>query len=1156
MHAPAPASVFLDATGKRWRRIRRATLAAGIVSTLLALGLAVTLISPQALPNLQEARRAVGVQRRRTIVSTRQAAEKAAAKIRLMAALARKPAPPAVRTSQLRVEKNRAEEPAALARASPLNEERPKIVAGFVVKWDDNSFASFKAHATDLDWVVGEWAFLTAGGSSLTIGPDFKVLYVVQQLPAKNRPRVFAMVSNFDHKRAKFNADGLRRLLGTRASRQAAAIQLVDAAQKYGLAGITMDFEEVPGDLLDPMFEFMRFLRAGLTPGGRLLTSAVAVSTDSALARRYAAANDYLFLMLYDEHYSSGDPGPVASQAWYDARARQLLQAVSPARAILALGAYGYHWDDAGGRLSGRQLTFQDAIRLAQDNGALVQFDSVSLNPYLTWTDTDSTDHAVWFLDGATAWNQSRVAVGLGTAGAAIWRLGSEDPSLWNAISNRVEHPEPTLLERMPPGYDPQFDGKGEMLRLTSRPSPGRRFLRADPRTGAIVHERITQYPSPWIVQRFGARDSMKVALTFDDGPDPRYTPAILDTLRSRGVKATFFVIGRNADENPGLLRRIVREGHEIGNHTYTHPNLSLTNPLVARLELIATGRLLETLLDRRTALFRPPYFGDAEPTTSDELDPIGIATDLGYLTVGVHIDSEDWRLTEPDSILRRTLQIRGDSRDSNHVVLLHDSGGDRRATVAVLGALIDSLRAGGDSLVLASELAGISRDEAMPRVASRTALSRVVDIVGFGAIGALDWGLYWIFLVAVALGMVRLAFIITLAAMQRARSRKERSLAGAAAFAPGVSVVIPAFCEERVVVPTIERLLAQDYAGHIEIIAVDDGSPDATYDVAARAFGAHPRVRVLRQPNGGKAAALNFGIAHAREPVVVCLDADTQFERGTVRELVAPLADPGVGAVAGNAKVGNRINLVIRWQALEYVTSQNLERRAFALLDCITVIPGAVGAWRRALVLDAGGFSGDTLAEDQDLTIRLRRLGHRVAYAQRAVAWTEAPDTLGALSKQRFRWSFGTLQCAWKHRDALFRTRYGTLGLVALPNTWVFQLLLTALSPLTDLMFAWALLNVWLTLGSHGASYALTDLEHVMMYYGVFLITDWLGAMIAFMSEPDEERGLTWLIMLQRFAYRQIMYFVVLKSFLAAVRGRVVGWGQLEPKATVGLPA
>jgi cellulose synthase/poly-beta-1,6-N-acetylglucosamine synthase-like glycosyltransferase/peptidoglycan/xylan/chitin deacetylase (PgdA/CDA1 family) len=734
-----------------------------------------------------------------------------------------------------------------------------------------------------------------------------------------------------------------------------------------------------------------------------------------------------------------------------------------------------------------------------------------------------------------------------------MWRLGSEDPSLWTVISNDVEKPEPAMLEVMPPGYDPQFDGKGEMLRIISRPATGRRFLRADSSSRLVVHERIVQYPSPWVVQRFGARDSMKVALTFDDGPDPRYTAAILDTLRSRGAKATFFIVGRQAEAYPALLRRIVREGHEIGNHTYTHPNLARTSALVARLELVTTGHLLEALVGRRTALFRPPYFGDAEPSTSDELDPVGIATDLGYLTVGVHIDSEDWHLTSPDSILRQTLDRRGDSKDSNHVVLLHDSGGDRRATVAVLGMLIDSLRADGDSLVLVSELAGISRDEAMPAASAPTVFARALDIVGFGALGIFDWTLRWVFAAAVLLGVARLIFIITLAAIQRARARAPGI---ASDLAPSVAVIVPAFREEPVIGRTIRSLLEQDYRGPMHIIVVDDGSPDATFDAATTAAGGDPRVTVLRQANGGKASALNFGISRTESEIVVCLDADTQCETSTVRKLVQPFADPGVGAVAGNAKVGNRVNLVTRWQALEYVTSQNLERRAFALLDCITVVPGAIGAWRRSLVLSSGGFTGDTLAEDQDLTIRLRRAGHSIAYAERAVAWTEAPDTLGALSRQRFRWAFGTLQCAWKHKDALLRRRYGTLGFVALPNTWLFQLLLTALSPLADLMFAFGIVSVWLTFKTHGETYALTDLEHVMLLYAVFVITDWLSAVIAFAMEPDEERGLSWLIMLQRFAYRQIMYSVVLRSFFAAVRGRVEGWGHLERKATVELPA
>jgi cellulose synthase/poly-beta-1,6-N-acetylglucosamine synthase-like glycosyltransferase len=217
------------------------------------------------------------------------------------------------------------------------------------------------------------------------------------------------------------------------------------------------------------------------------------------------------------------------------------------------------------------------------------------------------------------------------------------------------------------------------------------------------------------------------------------------------------------------------------------------------------------------------------------------------------------------------------------------------------------------------------------------------------------------------------------------------------------------------------------------------------------------------------------------------------------------------------------------------------------------------VGAWRRSLVQQVGGFKEDTLAEDQDLTLEMRRLGYSVAYADGAIAYTEAPDTLRGLAKQRFRWSFGTLQCAWKHRDAFFRPRYGSLGFIGLPNVFLFQLLLPAISPVADLMFLLSIFSVWINAMSHKVdgrlTYGLTNLEQVLTYYAIFLLVDWLAAALAFLMEPEEDKQLTWLIFLQRFAYRQVMYWVVVRSFAAALSGRLVGWGKLDRKATVEIP-
>lgn len=265
------------------------------------------------------------------------------------------------------------------------------------------------------------------------------------------------------------------------------------------------------------------------------------------------------------------------------------------------------------------------------------------------------------------------------------------------------------------------------------------------------------------------------------------------------------------------------------------------------------------------------------------------------------------------------------------------------------------------------------------------------------------------------------------------------------------VSVLIPALNEAKVIVPALHPLLMSDYP-NLEVIVVDDGSEDGTSDLVREHFATDSRVHLIVKANGGKAAALNSGLARASGIVVVALDADTHFQRDSIFKLVRWFHDPSVAAVAGNAKVGNRINTITRWQALEYVTSQNLERRALATLGCITVVPGAIGAWRREAIEQLGGFPVDTLAEDQDLTIGLLRAGWRVLYDSTAIGWTEAPDSLRGLLKQRFRWTYGTLQCLWKHRHVTLKPRYKSLGLVAFPQTWLFLVLFSIVAPLVDL--------------------------------------------------------------------------------------------------------
>ena len=1134
---------FLDPSGRRWARLRVGALIAGVVSTGLFVVVLIGVLVPPVLPKLplvQTTADSIGRSPRasRTVakhpISVRAERERVASRQRLFSYLKQHPAPPALRYAQM---------PIALTapRGGPAKPVGAPITAGFEVSWDDNSLASLRSHIDALDWVVAEWGFVGKDVDSVPIRFRVDRRVLAEAARAKHPVQVFAMVTNFTGD--DFDARALTRLLGRPRLARRAIATIADTLARYDLAGITLDFENVPRPAHPALLRFLHALKTRLAKSHRLVTQAVPGDDVEWPLERYGAVDDYLFLMLYDEHDPSDEPGPISSEPWFEHHLERVLRLVPAAKLIVSLGQYGYEWSDT--TESATELTFQDVMEVARDHHVTPAMDRATLNPTFAWDDPDSTSHIVWFLDGVTAYNQLHRALPRGVHGVGVWRLGSEDPSLWSVLDRAGVGASPAPLDTIRIGYDVDFIGTGEILRMVAQPTLGRRSLAVDA-TGTVVVDSVLRTPSTYVIQRYG-RKKNAAALTFDDGPDPTWTPPILDTLASRGATATFFIIGENAELHPELLRRELREGHEIGNHTFTHPNLALVGTRLTRYELSATERLIEAVTNRRTALFRPPYFGDAEPTTANELGPIAIAQDLGYVTVGLRDDPGDWLQPGVDTIINESLA----QLDRGNVILLHDGGGNRAQTVAALGPLIDSLKARGYELTTVTALAGLTRDEAMPPLPRGGALTRFVELTAFSLVGWVELGLRALFLIAMALGAARLVVLLALALRER---RLERRLVNPG-YRPGVSVVVPAYNEEKVIVRTVQSLLAQEYPGALEIIVVDDGSPDRTADVVTAAFENNPGIRVLRKPNGGKASALNLGVREATGEIVVAVDADTLLAPGAIEALVAPLSDDRVGAVAGNAKVGNRINLVTRWQAVEYITSQNLDRRAFSLLNCITVVPGAVGAWRRGLVLDAGGFSEQTLAEDQDLTLTLLRRKWHIAYADQAIAYTEAPDTLQGLSRQRFRWSFGTLQCAWKHRGALFRRRYGTLGFVALPNVWVFQLLFAFLAPVADLLFGWSLATVYWNKVQHGAEYAMQSLQQVVLYYLAFLAVDWLAGIAALLMEPGEEKGLSWLVLLQRFVYRQVLYWAVVRAVFAAAQGRARGWGKLVRKGTVDLP-
>jgi len=509
-------------------------------------------------------------------------------------------------------------------------------------------------------------------------------------------------------------------------------------------------------------------------------------------------------------------------------------------------------------------------------------------------------------------------------------------------------------------------------------------------------------------------------------------------------------------------------------------------------------------------------------------------------------------RRTAEEMLQSVMMQVKTEHGSS---ILLHDGGGDRSETVKLIPLLIEELRKQGYQFVTVSQLIGKTRDDVNPPVTNGDTLMLANDRIVFEGIYLFELFLSIAFVSAIILGAGRVFFVTLLALVAKV---KERHAKFDDNYRPAVSVVIAAFNEEKVISRTIRAVLASRYEP-LDIVVVDDGSKDDTSGEVLRDFGGNPKVRLLRQENGGKASALNRGIAEATGEIIIALDADTIFNRRTIANLVRHFANQEVGSVAGNVKVGNRINPLTYWQSIEYVTSQNLDRRAYAVVNSVSVVPGAVGAWRHEAIVEAGGYTTDTMAEDMDLTWRIRRAGWRIETDSDAIGYTEAPDSFAALFRQRFRWAFGTLQCLWKHRGAV--GRYGWFGSVMLPSLWLFQILFQALSPLIDLQILWTVSKVVGTWWWHGTQtldwqplpQALTALYTIGFMYAFFFVVELIGSAVAFKLDREDGRVLIWLFW-QRFLYRQLMYAVLLKSLKTAISGIRAVWGKLDRKGTVDL--
>jgi cellulose synthase/poly-beta-1,6-N-acetylglucosamine synthase-like glycosyltransferase/peptidoglycan/xylan/chitin deacetylase (PgdA/CDA1 family) len=883
-----------------------------------------------------------------------------------------------------------------------------------------------------------------------------------------------------------------------------------------------------------------------------------------------AQHSDGILLMNYDQHENTSGPGPIAAEDWFENNLQHALELVPKDKLICAIGNYAYDWQvelpekgkPARGRpkvLSVDSLYVQEAWQEAADAGADLHLEGDELNAHFAFDDEDAhVRHQVWMLDAVTALNELRAARAMGIQTFSLWVLGSEDPSLWSVWDHPNGKNAPQLLEKVQPGQSVDKDGEGDILRIEETPSPGARTVNMDEENQTITDEHMVTYPKAFAIQYFGYHAN-EVALTFDDGPDPEWTPKVLKILKEKKVTGTFFVIGREAEDRVGLLREYIKQGHIIGNHTLTHPDISEISSRQLELEINWTERLFAAKLGLRPLFFRPPYSIDQEPDTNDQAAPAYLIQQMGYTVIGDKIDTEDWNehpRKTPQQITQNVLGQLEEMKDRpefrGSIILMHDGGGDRSATVAALPVLIDTLRARGYTIVSVPELMGKAVADVMPPIAPSERWQADVDSVAFFFISFFSHFVVYVFFVGDVLMSARLLLIGVLALIDRLRTRKTPQIPG---FEPRVAVLVPAYNEETVIVRTIRSVLNSDYQ-NLHLIVIDDGSTDRTAEVAAQAYApeiAAGKLQILRKPNAGKAEALNYALNRLIEDFYVGIDADTVIASDAVSKLICHFTDLRVGAVAGNARVGNKVNLWTRWQALEYITSQNFERRALDLFDVVTVVPGAVGAWRTDAVRHGGGYPINTVAEDADLTMNLIEQGYKVIYEDQSLAFTEAPINANGLMRQRFRWSFGTLQAVFKHKAAFTKNR--AMGFFALPNILVFQILLPLVSPFIDLFFVAGVVQYMLDRHFHPETASTASFDKLLVYFLSFLVIDFVTSALAFSLERRHpaKKGDNWLlfhIWLQRFAYRQVFSLVLFRTVKRAIDGRPFNWDKLERTA------
>src|SRR6185437_3135166 len=729
---PERKPIFYDQERRRWRRARLLLEISGGIFTLVLIVFLVNLVRNPGLPQILHPNLHGG----------------------LHPAPARRGAKPARRGRRRKV--------AAMGRIrqNKVPQNYDPLRAAFYVSWDANSLVSLKLHYKDIDVLIPESLHATSGDGKLDIEQDPELVTFLASLRAgsagEDHLQVMSMVNNYDGK--KWVVDEMVQMLANPAARERLSKALAAFAVQWHEPGIVVDFELMPQSSQEDFNRFIHDLGASLHASNLKLMVALPAADWSYDYKYLAAQADEIILMNYDMHYPTSPPGPIAPQDWFVRDIQNIVKIVPPSKIVMGVANYCYDWPAKTKKTPqpvAAGVTFQQAIITADESEADVDFDSDSLNPHYSYEDDNNLVHTVWMLDGVTAYNELRVSERFGVYGTALWRLGTEDPSMWDIWDAKQSTAAVRdKLDTVPPGYDLILEGDGDVWRITATPKSGQRTFTYDAATDLFTDERFKSYPLTWRIEQMGAAKH-KLALTFDDGPDPRWTPKILNILKQKGATATFFVIGDSANQEDALVRREYACGNEVGNHTFTHPDFEKISQGSLQIELNLNELLLESYLGVKTLLFRPPYGIDHQPETAGEIQMLPVPQDMGYVIVGARIDPHDWgEVNKPppaaETIVQRVVQ-QAEAGPGN-IILMHDGGGDRSHTVAALPQIIDELRAKGFEFVSVPSLLGQTRAEVMIPLSHKEWLLARADAFIFDVFRFLRESIAFIFIAGILL--------------------------------------------------------------------------------------------------------------------------------------------------------------------------------------------------------------------------------------------------------------------------------------------------------------------------------------------------------------------------------------------------------------------